>query len=70
MERLRRIGAQRLLDRGINWDTLITSVDRPGAVTPENAKETLTRSAIRRKEARQKAFRSGASGLLTAIRAA
>lgn len=67
VERLRRIGAERLLDRGINWENMVKSANPPGAMTPENACETLTRQAIRRKEARRRAFRSGLTGLRAAL---
>ncbi len=69
VERLRRIGAQRLLDHGINWDKINKSAEPRGAVSPSLARETLTRQAIRRKELRRKALRSGAGGLSAALRA-
>ncbi len=65
-----RIGQPRLLMAKMDWEKLFTSANPPGAISPENARETLTRQAIRRKEERRKAYRSGVSGLLASIRAA
>ncbi len=58
--RLRAIGAQGLLDEGIDWEKLFNSSNPPGAVTPEVAQSSLTRQAIRDARARQSAARSNA----------
>ncbi len=65
-----RIGQPRLLIARMNWEKLYTSANPPGAAAPSIARETLTRQAIRRKEGRRRAYRSGMSGLARAIRAA
>lgn len=65
-----RMGQPRLLMARMDWEKLFSSANPPGAVAPSMARETLTRQAIRRKEERRRAFRSGASGLLASIRAA
>ena len=64
------IGQPRLLLARMDWEKLFTSDNPPGAVSPSIARETLTRQAIRRKEDRRRAYRSGVSGLIAAIRAA
>lgn len=64
------IGEPRLLAARMDWEKLFSSANPPGAVTPSIARETLTRQAIRRKEDRRRAYRSGMPGLLSAIRAA
>jgi hypothetical protein len=65
-----RLGAMRLLLARMDWDRLFSSANPPGAMTPTVARETLTRHAIRRKESRRRALRSGNRGLASAIRAA
>jgi hypothetical protein len=65
-----RLGARQLLMRGMNWERLFSSANPPGAMSPESAREQLTRLAVRKQLARRKAFRSGARGLLTALRVA
>lgn len=67
---VRAIGASQLLHARMNWERLFSSANPPGAATPAIARDSLTRQAIRRKEDRRRAYRSGASGLLAAIRAA
>lgn len=67
--RATEIGAKRLLLAQMNWERLFSSASPPGAPTATVARETLTRAAIRRKEAARRAFRSGVSGLARAIRA-
>lgn len=64
------IGQPRLLLARMDWEKLFSSANPPGAVAPSIARETLTRQAIRRKEDRRRAFRSGMSGLLASIRTA
>src|SRR5689334_14236955 len=65
-----RIGQPRLLLARMDWEKLFSSANPPGAVDPSLARETLTRQAIRRKEERRRAFRSGVSGLARAIKPA
>jgi len=69
-DRVFAIGEPRLLIARMDWEKLFSSANPPGAVAPSLARETLTRQAIRRKEERRRAFRSGTSGLTNAIRAA
>jgi hypothetical protein len=68
--RIRALGAKRLLLAQMDWDRLFSSATPPGAPTPEVAKASLTRHAIRQKEQRRKALRSGIHGLKRAILAA
>jgi hypothetical protein len=63
----RRIGAFRLLLARLDWERLFSSANPPGASTPANARETLTRQANRRRWERQRALRSGVHGLARAI---
>lgn len=64
---LREIGGQRLLLAQLNWDRFNASASPPGALNPDVARDSMTRQAIRRKESRRKALRSGHSGLSRAI---
>lgn len=66
----RACAAPTLPTAGLRWDNQFVSGSPPGAMTPGNARETLTRNAHRRRVARQKAYRSGLGGLLRALNAA
>lgn len=63
-------GQHHLKTASLDWEAFFVSGSPPGALTVTVARETLTTVATRRRWDRQKRLRSGASGLLAAIRAA
>lgn len=65
--RLRAVDGQRLLLAQLDWNRFNASANPPGAVAPDVARDSLTRQAIRRKEARRRSYRSGLNGLTAAI---
>lgn len=69
MTQMRQIGAQKLLYGQNPLANLVGDQTARGAISPEAARDTMTREAIRRREARRKALRSGPLGLLRAIEA-
>ena len=66
----RETGQKCLPTASLNWEAVFVSGSPPGAMTTTVARETLTRSASRRRWERQKRLRSGHAGLLAAIQAA
>lgn len=66
----KEVGEKVLPTASLDWDELNISATPPGAMTPGNARETLTTAANRKRWARQKALRSGIDALSRAIRAA
>lgn len=66
----KEVGEKVLPTASLDWDELNISATPPGAMTPGNARETLTTAANRKRWARQKALRSGADALARAIMAA
>lgn len=54
----------------VNWGGLYATPEVLGALTPQVARITLTRTALMRKAERQKRQRGGVSGLLAAINGA
>lgn len=61
-------GNKCLKTASLDWEAIFVSGHPSGAMTPANARETLTRQANRRRWAAQKARRSGYAGLLAGIR--
>lgn len=67
---VRAIGAQRLLLARMDWDRLFSSANTPGALTPEVARATMTRRAMKdaaarrahAAKARNRAFQSFVNG--------
>lgn len=59
-----------LADASPNWDAMFVSGSPPGAMTPDVARNTITRQAHTRRWNAQRARRSGINGLLAAIGAA
>lgn len=62
-----KIGAQKLLFGENPLLDLMGQASARGAMSVEAARETLTRQAIRRKEARRREYRSGLQGLRQAL---
>jgi hypothetical protein len=67
----RECAAPRLPTAALRWDDHFVSGSPRGALTPTNARQTLTTVALRRRAAMQKAIRgTGAAGLCRALRLA
>lgn len=64
---LRRVGAVNMLYAHVNWESLFASADPPGAPSPDVARGSFTRDALRSHHQRRQALRSGHAGLARAI---
>ncbi len=64
---IRRPPVMQLPGSRLDYERLFTSANPPGAATPANARDSLTRHAIRRKETRRRALRAGNAGFVRAM---